>query len=179
MRTPTSTLCLAVITLCCSSCLHGAGARGMTVLSSELKHPIATPMAQAVSVGDVSGGTKTSQMWLSQVDNDALRAALSDSLKVGGLLAEGPGRYTLSAVLVSMNQPLVGFDMSVTASVWCTLVDTSTGAVVWQDMFADSSTKTLTPSSASFDCSSPTKVRCAERSPKSSNGWRQRRRPRS
>jgi hypothetical protein len=103
--------------------------------------------ANAVPVGDVSGGTKTSQMWTSQVDDDAFRAALTESLRAAGGLAEGRGTFTLNAVLVSLNQPLVGFDMSVTATVWCTLIDDATGEVAWQDMFAASSTRrSATPS---------------------------------
>jgi hypothetical protein len=43
-------------------------------------------------------------MCTSQVGNDELRAAIVESLRRGSvLLAEGPGRFTLDTVLVSVN----------------------------------------------------------------------------
>lgn len=141
MLSTNSFVCLAGLALC-SGCVHGATAVRMTALADGVPHP--SPLtAIAVTVGDVSGGTKTSQMWTSQVDDDAFRAALTESLRAAGVLAEGRGTFTLNAVLVSLNQPLVGFDMSVTATVWCTLIDDATGEVAWQDMFAASSTATV------------------------------------
>jgi len=132
----------SVLIVLSSGCLHGATAAGMTVTREALA-AVGEPREPSVAVGAVSGGTKTSQMWLSQVGDDELRAALVESLRAAGLLAEGPGRFTLDTVLVSLNQPLFGFDRTVTATVWCKLMDAQTGEVVWQDMIAASHTATL------------------------------------
>ena len=45
-------------------------------------------------------------------------------------------------VLLSLQQPMSGFDVTVTASLWCSLADCGNGAVVWQEAVAASHTAT-------------------------------------
>jgi hypothetical protein len=73
----------------------------------------------AMSVGDVSGGKATNPLWTSQVDNPQFKEALERSLEFNGLLVS-PGtspRLVVSATLVELNQPFIGFDFTVTPKV--------------------------------------------------------------
>ena len=82
-------------------------------------------------------------MWTSQVGDREFRAALVESLRLAGLLAEGPAPYTLKAMLVSLQQPMFGLDMTVTATVQYAVTDAKTGAVVWQEAVATPHTATV------------------------------------
>jgi hypothetical protein len=59
------------------------------------------------------------------------------------MLAEGQARYTLVASLVSLQQPALGFDMTVTATVQYALTDNTTGTVVWHEAVATPHTATV------------------------------------
>jgi hypothetical protein len=73
----------------------------------------------AVSVGDVSGGKATNPLWTSQVDNPQFKEALERSLEFNGLLASQgtSSRLLVSATLVELDQPLFGFNFTVTPKV--------------------------------------------------------------
>ena len=73
----------------------------------------------AVKVADVTGGKETSPLWTSQVDNAGFRKALVDSLAISGYLATdaSQARYSVSADLVELDQPLMGFTLEVKSNV--------------------------------------------------------------
>jgi hypothetical protein len=74
-----------------------------------------SPAYRAISVGTVTGGTKTNPLWISEVSNENFHDALEQSLELHILAADGPaGRYRLNVTLVSVDQPLIGLDMTVT-----------------------------------------------------------------
>lgn len=89
-----------------------------------------SPLYQQVNMGKVEGGEKTNPIWTSQVDNPEFAAALENTLRVHALLAgpDKPGRYNLSATLVSMDQPFIGASFTVTSTVRYALVDAANGA---------------------------------------------------
>ena len=88
-----------------------------------------------IGIQDVVGGEKTNPHWKSEVGNDEFRRALRSSLSSAGLLerAKGEGRYSLAAVLESLDQPDVGSHLAVTARVQYTLTDSKTGKRVYQE----------------------------------------------
>lgn len=137
---PTALLAAA---LSLSGCATGATVAGMTVSPAELAKPVNQAAQRAVAVGDVGGGSETNAMWTSQVGDQEFRAALVESLRLAGLLAEGPAPYTLKAMLVSLQQPMFGLDMTVTATVQYAVTDAKTGAVVWQEAVATPHTATM------------------------------------
>lgn len=126
-------LLAAVLSLAASGCATGATAAGMTITPMELVKPTNQAALRAVGVAGVAGGTETNPAWTSQVSDTEFKAALVESLRLAGLLAEGPARYALKASLVSLQQPMFGLDMTVTANVHYEVTDTRTGAVVWQE----------------------------------------------
>lgn len=126
-----------------SGCAAGASAAGMTVTPAELVQPTNPAMKGAVGVGAVGGGEETNPAWTSQVSNAEFQAALTASLKAAGLLAAGPARYSLKAALVKLDQPFVGLDMTVTATVQYAVTDTTTGKVVWSESVVTPHTATM------------------------------------
>lgn len=96
-----------------------ADVTGQTVL------PEGSPLANAVAMGDVTGGEATNPAWTSEVGNPEFRQALTLSLQQHTILAETDAPMTLVATLVNMDQPLVGFDMTVTSSVAYKITNTA------------------------------------------------------
>ena len=100
----------------------------------------ATPEAlkAAVAIRDVTGGKETNPMWVSNVGSSDFERALEDSLRSVGMLAANrqSGRYQLVAHLEKLEQPFLGFDMTVTAAVAYTLIERSSGKTVWQKSIA-------------------------------------------
>ena len=100
----------------------------------------ATPEAlkAAVAIRDVTGGKETNPMWVSNVGSSDFERALEDSLRSLGMLAANrqSGRYQLVAHLEKLEQPFLGFDMTVTAAVAYTLIERSSGKTVWQKSIA-------------------------------------------
>jgi hypothetical protein len=77
------------------------------------------PIVHAIEVGLVSGGQPTNPLWASQVGNEDFRAALVQALEQAQLdsLVGASPRYRLDADLVGLEQPVLGFDLTVTATV--------------------------------------------------------------
>ena len=73
----------------------------------------------AVKMADVTGGKETSPLWASQVDNASFKKALQDSLAISGYLAAdaGQAKYSVSADLMELDQPLIGFALDVKSNV--------------------------------------------------------------
>ena len=97
----------------------------------------------------VSGGKDTSKMGASQISDDAFAQALRDSITKAGLfkaVADTGGRYKLSAFIGKVDQPMMGFSMTVKMEVSYTLIDTASGKTVWTKNIA--SEHTAKPSEA-------------------------------
>jgi hypothetical protein len=124
---------IAVAALLLAGCASGAAATKMTVAPSEIVKPTNTALIKAINVTEVGGGSETNAAWMSRVGTPEFKAALIESLRLAGMLAEGQGRYNLKAELLALDQPMIGLDMTVTAVVHYVLTDASTGAIVWQD----------------------------------------------
>jgi len=84
-------------------------------------------LKNAVGVAEVTGGRETSPVWTSQVSSDAFRRALEQSLENAGMFSKivAGSKYQLTADLTRLDQPVMGFDMTVTATVRYSLVETS------------------------------------------------------
>jgi hypothetical protein len=86
-------------------------------------------LRESIGIRDVTGGRDTNPLWVSNVGSVEFERALEDSLRNAGLLTpvRGAARYQLSADLHKLDQPLMGIDMTVTATVDWHLVERSTG----------------------------------------------------
>ena len=120
----------------------------MTVRSAEATDARArTPDALKTNIAlrDVTGGKETNPAWVSNVSSSEFELALEESLRSVGMLSANRqgGRYQLVAHLEKLDQPLMGFDMTVTASVSYSLVERSSGKTVWQKSLLSPYTATV------------------------------------
>jgi hypothetical protein len=85
-------------------------------------------LKNSVGVADVTGGRETNPMWTSQVSSDAFRRALEQSLENAGMFSKivAGSKYQLTADLTRLDQPVLGFDMTVTSTVRYALIETQT-----------------------------------------------------
>jgi hypothetical protein len=91
-----------------------------------------SPMREAISVKDVTGGKETNPMWVSNVSSSDFSRALEASLKDAGLLSANSqaSKYQLVAHLQKLDQPLFGASMTVTATVQYSLIERGTNQEV-------------------------------------------------
>lgn len=124
--------CLMVSAAMLGGCAAPANVAGMSAVATPQQRIVSTPLRNNVAVRDVSGGKDTNPMWTSQVGNSEFEQALESSLRDAGLLASGKqaGKYTLTAQMEKIDQPVAGFSMTVTATVNYVLVERATGKTV-------------------------------------------------
>jgi len=120
---------LLAITLLLGACAAPAERSNMTVSQiPDFGQPADASLIDGIAVGSVDGGQDTNVLGTSQVSNEDFQSALMDSLRNHGLLAEGSApRYILYAHLLDVHQPLIGLDMTVTATVNYELADAVNG----------------------------------------------------
>jgi hypothetical protein len=128
-RNSVNILAVVVIAPLLAACAGGARVDAM-IPPPASSAPIApsSPAFGAVSVGTVTGGSETNPLGKSQVSNESFHDALAQSLAAAKLGTTGPGRYRLNADLVELDQPWIGFDITVTAKVHYTLTSPNGGA---------------------------------------------------
>jgi hypothetical protein len=87
-----------------------------------------TPLKKSVAVTEVTGGRETNPMWSSQVSSESFQRALELSLRNVGLSDPliSANKYHLTADILQVSQPMLGIDMTVTANVRYSLIDTTT-----------------------------------------------------
>ena len=102
-------------------------------------------LKNGIGVQEVTGGKETNPMWTSQVSSDAFKRALEQSLQNAGILSKisTGGKYQLTADLTRLDQPLMGFDMTVTSTVRYTLIETQTRREVYSRVIQIRSTATI------------------------------------
>ena len=118
-----SNTCITAITLIVAAlgvggCASAAKPEAMIVTAQTADKPFPHPLTHAMCVRSVSGGEKTNALWVSRVDDDGFRSALSSSLASAGLnAASNACPYPIDVNLLGLSQPMMGFDMTVTAHV--------------------------------------------------------------
>lgn len=128
-------LCVSLFAILLTGCASSAKVENMQV-NDQQAHTQAYDAAlrDNLQVADVEGGKKTNPMWTSQIDGADFRAALVQSLGKAGLLGQDDkAAYSLRTKLVSLDQPVFGFNFTVTSTVEYSLVETASGRVVWQE----------------------------------------------
>lgn len=87
-----------------------------------------------IAIRDVTGGKETNPMWVSNVGSSEFERALETSLRNVGVLASNrqTGAYQLTAHLEKLDQPLMGFSMTVTASVRYVVYERASGKTVFE-----------------------------------------------
>jgi len=121
MKNPLSTLAVLPLLILLSACAEGAQTSAMVATPSPAMAQTPAPLQNAIAIGTVSGGTETNPLWMSEVSTENFQAALQSSLGNQSMLASGTPRYTLDAELLSLQQPYIAFNTTVTADVRYTL----------------------------------------------------------
>lgn len=123
-------LCLVAL----GACSQPARVSQMTVTNIAGASVAADPALLGVlAVAEVSGGQETNPLWTSEVGNAEFRAALENSLQANALLAgdAAAAPYRVSAELQEVDQPVFGFDFTVTSIVAYRVVDAA-GAIFFE-----------------------------------------------
>jgi len=99
---------------------------------------------QSLMVVRVSGGEETNPLWTSQVSSTAFRGALERSLDASGLLGgSNSAKHGIEATLRSLDQPLIGLDMTVNSNVSYAVRDLKTKEVWFEESIPASYTATM------------------------------------
>jgi len=139
-------LCLGAALSACVSGVRSSGARAGAMTPALSPGAVITetsPLHDAVQIGRVTGGSTTNAMGKSQVSNETFRTALEQALVLHTMAADDRPRFILSAELISLAQPSVGVNATVTASVHYRLQAVGSERVVMDDVIATPYTATI------------------------------------
>lgn len=101
-----------------AGCATGAdpGKMAPTTMQDVAIYP--EPFRHGMCVRTVTGGETTNPLWVSKVDNDGFRSALSQSLESAGLGAtERSCKFPVDVNLLGLSQPSFGISMEVISHV--------------------------------------------------------------
>lgn len=128
-------LCVSLFALVLTGCASSAKVENMMVNDQPAPTQSYDPaLRDNLQVKGVEGGEKTNPLWTSEIEGADFRSALEQSLGKAGLLGLADmAAYSLQANLVSVDQPLIGFSFTVTSVVEYSLVENSSGRVVWKE----------------------------------------------
>ena len=137
---------LAMLVIQLTGCASPASIEGMTVIGTAVTSaPASFPLKHRLWIDNASGGEVTNPIETSEVGNEEFRAALEESLRVGQLLARSDqdALFLLSATLLNVQQPGVGFDMTVYSRIGYVLNSRSDGKLLWEEVVSADYTATV------------------------------------
>jgi hypothetical protein len=138
-----------------TACATASSPDEMSVAAGALAAPAPGSRSDhSFRLGDATGGGSTSAIGLSDVSDEALRKALSASLRNLGYLADDPSKaaYVVSADLVDLDRPVaaldpallvVPIDLSVTVRIRYTVSRAQGGPPLFNDIVATTATATV------------------------------------
>ncbi|MFL5284303.1 MAG: hypothetical protein ACJ8AW_25765 [Rhodopila sp.] len=95
------------------ACATPADAGRMTVAASAV---VPAGLQHAMCIRTITGGETTNPLWVSKVDDDGFRTALTASMENAGLIAPPNGcKYLVDVTLLGLSQPAFGLDLEVTS----------------------------------------------------------------
>jgi hypothetical protein len=120
-----------------TGCASPARIEEMSINSSS-GQAVNAPLKKSIGVLEVTGGKETNPMWASQVSSESFQRALEISLRNVGLSDPllSANRYHLTADILQVSQPVMGLDMTVTANVRYSLIETATRKEVFSKVIA-------------------------------------------
>jgi hypothetical protein len=109
---------LGLLLLMTAACAQPARTSNMIAYPTEAAfEAVPDDLKGSLVLGEVTGGQETDPLWQSEVGNPEFREALTVSLqahRLAGSATDAP--YELDAQLIELEQPLGGFDLTVTAT---------------------------------------------------------------
>jgi hypothetical protein len=138
----------AAALLMLGGCASGATVQGMTVTPTQLPgEVIPTEFQETIGIGVVTGGEDTNPLWTSEVGNEEFKQALRNSLEVQDLYSGADdSRYLLDAHLLNLDQPLIGFDATVTSSVKYRITERAAKRTVLEELVVSAYTAKMSDS---------------------------------
>ncbi|MFC1775793.1 hypothetical protein ACFL3I_00450 [Pseudomonadota bacterium] len=139
-RTPV----VVLITVAMIGCAAPASRDSMSISSTErATYTTDKFLSKSISVGKVIGGEETNPAWTSEIDNESFASALKDSLETAKLLnSDSLSNYVLDAVLVEVDQPMMGFTFTVKTEVQYSLRHKDSQDIVLQQTINATGTAT-------------------------------------
>ena len=138
---------LAILSLSIlAACASAAEMKNMVVDQRSLVESTPdTPFRNAISIGRVDGGESTNPLWTSEVGNAEFRGAFRSSLERSGLLSAShpKAKFTVSAALENIDQPIFGLDLSVYSRVKYRVMEKENKKIWFDDFVAVSFTATF------------------------------------
>lgn len=139
-----------------SGCATPANSGNMVVraaTATDLRNLTPEALKTNIAVRDVTGGKETNPAWVSNIGSADFMTAIEESLRSVGMLAANKqaGKLQLVAHLEKVDQPFLGFDMTVTTTVAYTLIDRASGKTVWKQTLAAPYTAKLSDAFAGFE----------------------------
>jgi len=110
-----------------AACSSGAKVENMIYKGEKQQYN--SEIKENVTLASVTGGEETNPAWTSEISDESFSGAIIKSLKNQGLYSEN-GKYNLSVEMVEVDQPIVGFDMTVTTVVQYVLTEKSSGEII-------------------------------------------------
>lgn len=127
-----------------AGCAAGADSNMMTAsLQPHLAAKPGTALYQSVGIASIAGGQDTNPLLMSKVSDSDFKTALKNSLLQHQLHAVGPDKYTVTAEIQALDQPMIGLDMSVTSKVHYKVTRVSDKAVVYDKVISETHTATV------------------------------------
>ena len=134
----------ALMMMLLSGCAQKAQVSNMTVHVTDQTKIANANLKESLSVQTVSGGQETSPMWTSEVDDASFKKALEASLKSAGFYSENAeNRYYIIVHMLELDQPIAGFDMTVTAKVRYIIFDKKTDEKLFDESLGIPYTATI------------------------------------
>ena len=125
---------LAVIAVFTVGCSTGAKMQNMAYMGmAGDNQKFDEDLNKSVDVKESTGGKDTNPAWTPQISNTEFTGAVRLSLSSRGLYSEN-GRYKLSIEMIEIDQPMFGFDMTVTTHTRYTLTDSKTNSVLFDEV---------------------------------------------
>lgn len=135
-----------------SACATPASVTGMTVNKSYTLASSSSPLRNNLAVRDVTGGDETNPMWKSNIGTNEFERAIETSLKNAGIFApRQAGTHFLTVHLVKVDQPIIGLNMTVTATVNYVVTERSTGKNVYNQNISVPYTATVSDAFAGYE----------------------------
>lgn len=124
------TLSLPVLVCSLSGCAHDAAINEMVARKLPTKPLISGVLKNNIAVKKINGGHETSPIWIPKVSNQHFKSALIASLIAAKLYSpKKTSGYHLSATLLDLDQPLIGFNMTVACKVRYKLTNSKSEAL--------------------------------------------------
>ena len=130
-----------------TGCASNASSELMTYSYKGSQKPANVELVKNINVSQVVGGHETNPLWASKINNENFKVALEQSLKNANLYNEvNKGNFQLNANLVKLEQPLLGFNLTVTCQVHYKLQNVKSNSIIYDKDITTSYTAKLSDS---------------------------------